>query len=67
MPRAAFFDQIEHFKVPWRTTGISCPTFYYDVGSLSVQFLASLERVRAILPSSRMHPFRVTPVAVSSR
>ena len=61
MRQAEFFQQIEHVKVPWGSRTIFLPDFYYDVTSLSAQFLAPIDRVKQFLPSSRMHPLRVTP------
>lgn len=61
MRNTEFFRQIEHMEIPWGSRTIFFPVFYYDVATLSVQFLASIERVRKLLPSSRMHPLRVTP------
>jgi hypothetical protein len=57
----AFFQQIEHVEVRWGSRSIHCPVFYYDVMSLSAQFLAPIQNVAALLPSPRMHPLRVTP------
>lgn len=56
-----FFKEIAHADILWRETTISCPVFYYDVTSLSAQFLASTRQVRASLPSPRIHPLRITP------
>jgi hypothetical protein len=61
MQNTDFFQQIKQVKIPLGSTTISLPVFYYDVATLSVQCLASIERVHSILPSKRMHPFRVTP------
>lgn len=61
MRHEEFFQQIEHVEVPWGSRTIFLPVFYYNVATLSAQFLASIERVRQFLPSSRMHPLRVTP------
>lgn len=61
MRNTAFFQQIEHVEVPWGSRTIHCPVFYYDVMTLAAQFLAPIQKVEALLPSSRMHPLRVTP------
>jgi hypothetical protein len=37
------------------------PAFYYDVMDLTCLFLAPALKVKAILPSKRMHPYRLTP------
>lgn len=55
-----FFQEIEHRKISWRESGIYSPFFYYDFMRLSAQFLAPIERVKALLPSSRMHPLHIT-------
>jgi hypothetical protein len=57
----AFFQEIEHGEVPWGERTIHCPVFYYDAMMLGAQFLAPTEQVKALLPSARMHPLRVTP------
>lgn len=61
MRQKEFFQQIEQVEVPWGSRTIFLPVFYYDVATLSAQFLAPIARVRPLLPSSRMHPLRVTP------
>ena len=61
MRNTEFFQQIEHMEIPWGNRTIFFPVFYYDVTTLSLQCLASIERVKKSLPSSRMHPLRITP------
>ena len=61
MQNTEFFRQIEHMEIAWGRRTLFFPLFYYDVASLSVQFLVSIERMRKLLPSSRMHPLRITP------
>ncbi|MBN3922529.1 acetoacetate decarboxylase family protein [Nostoc sp. NMS4] len=61
MQNTDFFQQIKQVEIPWGSTKIFLPVFYYDVATLSVQFLASIKKVSQFLPSRRMHPFRVTP------
>jgi hypothetical protein len=56
-----FFSGIAHGKIPWGDRQMSVPVFYYDITGLSVLMLASLDKLKAILPSKRMHPYRVTP------
>jgi hypothetical protein len=63
MRESEFFKGIAHVEVPWGERSIPVPVFYYDVMSVSAQFLAPLEAVRALLPSPRMHPLRITPWA----
>lgn len=61
MRHEEFFQQVEHVKVPWGNRTLFLPVFYYAAATLSAQFLAPITRVRQLLPSSRMHPLRVTP------
>ncbi len=56
-----FFQEIEHPEVPWRTYQLHVPVFYFDTMLMSVSFLAPTERVKAILPSRRLYPYRITP------
>lgn len=56
-----FFQEIEHVAVPWGDRQISFPVFYYDFMTLGGYWLASFEKAQAILPSSRMTPYRVSP------
>jgi len=58
---STFFAEIEHSEVPWRSYQLHVPVFYYDTMSLSVYLLAPTERIKTILPSKRLHPYRVTP------
>lgn len=61
MRQEEFFQQIEHVEVPWGSKTIFFPVFYYDVATLSVQFLAPIARIKQLLPSSRLKPLRITP------
>ncbi len=61
MRNSKFFQQIAHVDVPWGDRSISVPLFYYDVASIGVAFLTPMDRIRALLPTPRMHPLRVTP------
>lgn len=56
-----FFKDIEHVKVPWKDKQLYVPVFYYDVMFLSVSLLAPTARLKALLPSKRLHPYRITP------
>ena len=56
-----FFQEIEHVEVPWGERSIWSPVFYYEIMSMSVQFLAPTDGVKALLPSPRLHPLRVMP------
>ncbi|WP_299402154.1 acetoacetate decarboxylase family protein [Acaryochloris sp. IP29b_bin.148] len=61
LPDSDFFGEIEQVQAPWAGGTIHLPVFYYDVATLTVQFLASIDRIRPLLPSPRMQPFRITP------
>ena len=56
-----FFQDVAHTEMPWGEQGIYFPFFYYDFTMLSAVFLVSTERVKALLPSKRVHPLRITP------
>ena len=56
-----FFEQIEHVKVPWGDRSILFPVFYYDVTTLTAQFIAPLKTIHELLPSPRLHPLLITP------
>jgi hypothetical protein len=55
-----FFQEIEQREFPWGERSIRVPVFYYDSMRLDALFLASRKRLDALMPSSRMHPLRVT-------
>jgi hypothetical protein len=61
MQNLDFFEGIKQSKVQLGPYHINSPVFYRDMSGLSVYLLAPLNKVRNILPSNRMHPFRVTP------
>lgn len=56
-----FFREIEHTPVPWRRYQLHVPVFYQDIGFMSVSLLARTGKVRTVLPSIRMKPYRITP------
>lgn len=61
MRDSPFFKEIEHNEIVWGDNVINAPMFFYDAMNLTVYLLASIEKVKAILPSTRMKPYRVTP------
>jgi hypothetical protein len=61
MTQEDFYNEIEHREIPWGERVIWVPIFYRDVMSFGALFLASSERLKALLPSSRMFPYRITP------
>ncbi len=56
-----FFAEIEHREVPWGERSVYVPVFYQEATTVSAVFSASLRKVRALLPSPRLHPIRVSP------
>lgn len=58
MQETDFFASIR--QVPLNG-GALLPLFYQDLAYLGVYLLAPLDTVRGLLPSKRMHPFRLTP------
>ena len=61
MRNSSFFQEIEHVSVPWGERSIQVPVFYFDNMRLDVLYLAPQDKLKALLPSTRMHPIRVTP------
>lgn len=61
MEEKEFFREIEHAEMPWGERSIWVPVFYRDTMSVGALFAAPYERLKALLPSTRMHPIRVTP------
>jgi len=56
-----FYQEIEHTPVSWREYQLHVPLFYQDIRLMTMTILASTERIKAILPSKRMKPYRITP------
>ena len=56
-----FFKEIEHVEVPWKNRRLYFPVFYYDIMFLGISMLAPTTRVKALLPSKRLHPYRISP------
>ena len=56
-----FFQELEHGEIPWGERTIWVPLFYYDTTRLDTLFLAPREKLKSLLPSARMHSYRVTP------
>lgn len=61
MRNSDFFEGITQSPVKFGNYDIHVPIFYQDITSMGVFLLAPLDKVRTILPSKRMNPFRVTP------
>jgi len=56
-----FYQEIEHPQVPWRNYKLHVPLFYQDIVFMTASLMAPLEKIRTILPSDRMKPYRITP------
>jgi hypothetical protein len=56
-----FFSGIEQASLKIGSRESRWPMFYRDVGYICAYLLAPLDKVREILPSKKMHPFRLTP------
>jgi len=61
MQKSDFLEGIAQAPVKVGNYDIRVPIFYQDITSMGVFLLAPLDKVRDILPSKRMNPFRVTP------
>lgn len=56
-----FFQEIEHTPVSWRKYQLHVPLFYPDIRFMFVSILAPLKTMKALLPSKRLKPYRITP------
>ena len=61
MKNSEFFDGIPQTALKVGPYNIFYPTFYRDTAYMAVFLLAPLEKIKSILPSKRMNPFRLTP------
>jgi hypothetical protein len=61
MSERDFYQEIEHSPVPWRQYQLYVPLFYQDIRLMSVSIMAPMDKIRAVLPSKRMKPYRITP------
>jgi|WetSurMetagenome_2_1015567.scaffolds.fasta_scaffold26972_3 hypothetical protein len=61
MQEKDFFEGIKQAPVKVGPKNVPFPLFYRDVAYLGVFLLAPLDAAKNILPSKRMHPFRLTP------
>jgi hypothetical protein len=61
MSEEGFFQGVEHIPVPWRERQLHVPVFFQDLAFMSVFLLAPTEKIRSMLPSPRMRPYRITP------
>lgn len=56
-----FYQEVVHEPVPWRQYQLHVPLFFPEIRLMSAAILAPIARIKAILPSERMNPYRVTP------
>jgi hypothetical protein len=61
MQKEEFFKGINQIEVKSGPHITKYPIFYREVSYLGVFLLAPLNKIRDILPSKRMYPFRLTP------
>ena len=61
MKNSEFFDGIPQTAVKIGPYTTFYPAFYRDTAHMAVFMLAPLEKIKSILPSKRMNPFRLTP------
>lgn len=61
MNETDFYQEIEHTQVSWRQYQLYVPLFYQDMMFMSVSILVPIEKLRRIIPSKRMKPYRITP------
>jgi hypothetical protein len=61
MQKSEFFEGIPQTAVKVGQYNTFYPVFYRDTAHMAVFMLAPLEKVKSILPSKRMNPFRLTP------
>jgi hypothetical protein len=61
MADMTFFEPVPQFPSDFHGTEIMRPVFYHDYTSIQVLFLTPVEKIRAFLPSRRLHPMRLTP------
>ncbi len=61
MKYSGFFEGISQTAVKVGPYNTFYPVFYRDTAHMAVFMIAPLEKIRSILPSKRMHPFRLTP------
>lgn len=61
MSSGDFYQEIEHTPVAWRKYQLHIPLFYQDIRLMSMSILGPIDKVRAMLPSTRLKPYRITP------
>jgi len=61
MNKNDFFQEVEHSPVPWRQYQLHVPLFYQDIRFMSILVLVPTEKIKSMLPSKRLKPYRITP------
>jgi hypothetical protein len=61
MKNSEFYEGIPQTAVKVGPYNTFYPVFYRDTAYMSIFMLAPLDKVKSLLPSKRMHPFRLTP------
>jgi hypothetical protein len=61
MNKEDFFKGIYQIEVKSGSYSIKYPVFYKEIAYLGLFLLAPLDKIRDILPSKRMNPFRLSP------
>ena len=61
MSKDDFYQEIEHIPVPWGDYELHVPVFYPKITLMTISVIASLEKIRNLLPSTRLKPYRITP------
>jgi hypothetical protein len=61
MVDTSFFDGVTQFPISHPKYSLCHPVFYNEMSALQAVFITPLARVRGWLPSSQLHPIRVTP------
>jgi hypothetical protein len=61
MLESGFFKGIKQSNLKIGSYDIRVPIFYRDLMSIGIFLLAPFNKVKSLLPSPRMHPYRVTP------
>jgi hypothetical protein len=56
-----FFTGVPHIETTWDGIDAAVPLFYYDTLQVSAVLATPLDRIRAVLPTERLHPLRMTP------
>lgn len=56
-----FFQEIQHTPVEWEGKKLFLPAFYQDLRYMLLTIMAPIDKLKAVLPSDRLNPYRITP------